>query len=193
MRSDWKEVERRLASVTKSGRRPVAVTFLDGEPADIEKFEDSEPSSCSFWRLAAKGRTFYTLPESHFNCALGAYTQNIPLSADREKETEQTLKRIFELGYVRPEEVQQIPRLAKGPKAIVYAPLGEVAATPDVVLVACQTSGSHVAARSSGAPGCRDRYARPGPTNVHGAACRVAARNAHKPRQYRKPGMYGPR
>src|SRR5215469_1311777 len=58
MSSDWKEVERRIASVTKSGRRPVAVTFLDGEPADIEKFEDSEPSSCSFWRLAANGRTF---------------------------------------------------------------------------------------------------------------------------------------
>jgi len=89
MRSDWKEVERRIVSVTKSGRRPVAVTFLDGEPADIEKFEDSEPSSCSFWRLAANGRTFYTLPESHFNCAVGAYTHNIPLSADREKETEQ--------------------------------------------------------------------------------------------------------
>jgi len=58
MSSDWKEVERRIASVTKSGRRPVTVTFLDGEPADIKKFEDSEPSSCSFWRLAANGRTF---------------------------------------------------------------------------------------------------------------------------------------
>ena len=142
MSSDWKEVERRIASVTKSERRPVAVTFLDGEPADIEKFEGSEPSSCSFWRLAAKGRTFYTLPESHFNCALGAYTQNIPLSADREKEAEQTLKMMFELGYVRPEEVQQIPRLAKEPKAIVYGPLGEVAATPDVVLVACKPLGA---------------------------------------------------
>jgi hypothetical protein len=68
MSSDWKEMERRIATVTKSGRRPVAVTFLDGEPADIEKFEGSEPSSCSFWRLAANGRTFYTLPESHFTC-----------------------------------------------------------------------------------------------------------------------------
>ena len=130
MRSDWKEMERRIATVTKSGRRPVAVTFLDGEPPDIEKFEGSEPSSCSFWRLAANGRTFYTLPESHFNCAVGAYTHNILLSAGREKETEQTLKMTFELSYVTSEEVQQIPRLAKGPKAIVYAPLGEVAATP---------------------------------------------------------------
>ena len=150
MSSDWKEVERRIASVTKSERRPVAVTFLDGEPADIEKFEGSEPSSCSFWRLAAKGRTFYTLPESHFNCALGAYTQNIPLSADREKEAEQTLKMMFELGYVRSEEVQQIPRLAKEPKAIVYGPLGEVAATPDVVLVACKPLGAMLLQEAAG-------------------------------------------
>ena len=153
MRSDWKEVERRIASVTKSGRRPVAVTFLDGRPADIEKFEGSEPSSCSFWRLVANGRTFYTLPESHFNCALGAYSHNIPLSADREKETEQTLKMMFELGYVRPEEVQQIPRLKKGPKAIVYAPLGEVAATPDVVLVACKPLGAMLLQEAAGRAG----------------------------------------
>ena len=192
MSSDWKEVERRIASVTKSERRPVAVTFLDGEPADIEKFEDSEPSSCSFWRLAANGRTFYTLPESHFNCALGAYTQNIPLSADREKEAEQTLKMMFELGYVRPEEVQQIPRLAKEPKAIVYGPLGEVAATPDVVLVACKPLGAMLLQEAAGRGG-RNRYARPGPANVHRAACRAAARNANKPRLYRKPGIYGPR
>jgi len=55
MRSDWKEVERRIASVTKSGRRPVAVTFLDGEPADIEKFEDSERRAAASgdWRRMA--------------------------------------------------------------------------------------------------------------------------------------------
>ena len=38
--------------------------------------------------------------------------------------------------------MQQIPRLAKGPKAIVCGPLGKVAATPDVVLVACKPLGA---------------------------------------------------
>ena len=58
MSADWKELERRIRDVTKSRPRPVAVTFLDAEPVNIEKFEGREPSSCSFWRLAANGRTF---------------------------------------------------------------------------------------------------------------------------------------
>jgi len=138
----WQEMEREIAAVVKLGRRPVAVAFLDAEPAGIKKFEGSEPSGCSFWRLAAEGSTFYTVPENHFNCAVGAYTHNIPLSSEREKETEQTLKMMFELGYVQPEEVPQIPRLAKGPKAIVYSPLGETPAPPDVVLFACKPAGA---------------------------------------------------
>ena len=138
----WQELERQIVAQVKLGRRPVAVAYLDAEPAGIRKFEGTEPSGCSFWRLAAEGRTFYTVPENHFNCAVGAYTHNIPLSPEREKETEQTLKMMFELGYVQPEEVPQIPRLAKGPKAVVYSPLGEAPTAPDVVLFACKPAGA---------------------------------------------------
>ena len=49
--------------------------------------------------------------------------------------------------------MQQIPRLAKGPKAIVYAPLGEVAATPDVVLVACKPLGAMLLQEAAGRAG----------------------------------------
>ena len=114
---NWRELEERIAAAVKLGRRPVAVTFLDAAPLNVEKFEGSEPSSCSFWRLAAGGKTFYTLPQDHFNCAVGAYTHNIALSPAREKETEQTLKFMFDLGYVKPEEVPEIPRLAKAPSS----------------------------------------------------------------------------
>jgi len=108
----------------------------------MEKFQGSEPSGCSFWRLAAAGKSFYTVPENHFNCAVGAYTHNVPLSAEREIETEQTLKMMFELGYVKPEEVPQIPRLAKAPAAIAYAPLADAEFTPDVVLFACKPASA---------------------------------------------------
>jgi uncharacterized protein (DUF169 family) len=137
-----KELEQQIAAVTKSLRRPVAVTFLEEAPENAKKFEGTEPSGCSFWRLAAEGRTFYTVPENHFNCAVGAYTHNITLSPEREKETEQTLKFMFDLGYVKPEEVPQIPRLAKTPKAILYSPLGESAAVPDVVLFSVKPAGA---------------------------------------------------
>ncbi len=156
---NWMELERRIAADVKPRRRPVAVTFLDAEPEGIEKFSSSEPSGCSFWRLAAEGRVFYTVPADHFNCAVGSYTHNIPLSPEREKETEQTLKMMFDLGYVRPEEVPQIPRLAKPPVAIVYAPLGETPMAPDVALFACKPSSAMLlneaalrAGKSSGMP-----------------------------------------
>jgi uncharacterized protein (DUF169 family) len=132
--ANWHGLEQKISEMVKLSKRPVSVAFLDAEPSGMRKFEGTEPSGCSFWRLAAEGRVFYTVPENHFNCAVGAYTHNIALTPAREKETEQTLKMMFDLGYVRPEEVPQIPRLAKAPKAIVYAPLGESPVTPDVVL-----------------------------------------------------------
>lgn len=136
--TDWKALETRFSSAVQMDRRPVAVAYLDGAPSRVERFEGSEPSGCSFWRLAADGRTFYTVPENHFNCAVGAYTHNITLSPEREQETGQTLKMMFDLGYVRPEEVPQIPRLPKAPAAVVYSPLGDAPVTPDVVLFACK-------------------------------------------------------
>jgi uncharacterized protein (DUF169 family) len=138
----WKALDEKIARVVKQGRRAVAVSFRDSEPADVKKFEGTEPSGCSFWRLAAAGKTFYTVPENHFNCAVGAYTHNIALSPEREKETEQTLKMMFDLGYVKAEEVPQIPRLAKGPKAIVYSPLADAQSDLDVVLFAVKPAGA---------------------------------------------------
>jgi len=139
---EWREIERQIGETVKLARRPVAVSFLQTTPSNVKKFEGSEPSGCSFWRLAAEGRTFYTVPENHFNCAVGAYTHNIALTPEREKETEQTLKFMFDLGYVKPEEVPQIPRLAQAPKAIQYTPLGDAVETPDVVLFAVKPSGA---------------------------------------------------
>jgi uncharacterized protein (DUF169 family) len=134
----WNVLETRFATTVKLARRPVAVAYLESAPAGVKKFEGSEPSGCSFWRLAADGRTFYTVPDDHFNCAVGAYTHNITLSPERQQETGIALKMMFELGYVKPEEVPQIPRLAKAPAVVAYSPLGDAPATPDVVLFACQ-------------------------------------------------------
>src|SRR5579862_1382669 len=131
----WQSMESRIAGPLRLARRPVAVTFLDGEPTGgIERFSGTEPSGCSFWRLAAEGRVFYTVPSDHFNCAVGSYTFNIPLSPEREKETEQTLQLMFGVGYILPEEVPGIPRLAKTPNVVVFAPLGAAPLAPSVVL-----------------------------------------------------------
>jgi uncharacterized protein (DUF169 family) len=134
----WSELEQNIRKHLAMARRPVAVTFLDAPPPGVAKFSGTEPSGCSFWRLAAEGRTFYTVAADHFNCAIGSYTHSIPLSPEREKETEQTLNLMFGVGYLRPAEVIGIPRLERTPAAIVYAPLGETPVAPDAVLFACQ-------------------------------------------------------
>src|SRR5271170_8414752 len=151
--TNWKQLEDKIGAAVKLSRRPVAVTFLDAAPSTVKKFDGTEPSGCSFWRLAANGAVFYTVPENHFNCAVGAYTHNITLSPEREKETEQTLKMMFDLGYMKPEEVPQIPRLAKAPAAIVYAPLGESPVAPDVVLFACKPSAAMLLNEAAGRAG----------------------------------------
>lgn len=136
--ANWKEVEKLFATRLNLDRRPVAVTFLDSEPLGIPKFSGTEPAGCSFWRLAAAGGTFYTVPADHFNCAVGAYTHNIQLPPDRVQETETMLGMMFNIGYVRPEEVPGIPRLPKEPKAVVFAPLADSPMPPSVVLFACK-------------------------------------------------------
>lgn len=138
----WKELEKQLTAHLSMGRRPVAISFLDAEPAGIPKFSGTEPAGCSFWRLAAAGSTFYTVPADHYNCAVGAYTHNVQLPPDRVQETEATLGLMFNLGYVRPEEVPGIPRLAKEPAAVVFAPLADAPVPPSVVLFTCKASAA---------------------------------------------------
>jgi len=116
-------------------RRPVAIHFLDTPPTDIPKFEGSEPSGCSFWRLAGKGRKFYTVPSDHFNCPIGSHTHSVQLPAERQKELGDTLSFMSDIGYIKMEEVGKIPTLSKQPNVIAYAPLGEAPANPDVVML----------------------------------------------------------
>jgi uncharacterized protein (DUF169 family) len=138
----WRRLEDRIGEHIPFDRRPVAVSFLDFPPQGVPKFTGAEPSGCSFWRLAAEGRTVWTEPADHFNCAVGSYTLNIPLSSDRAHETEQTLGLMFEVGYIRPEDVPAIPRLPSTPAAIVYSPLGDAPVPPSVVLFACRPAGA---------------------------------------------------
>jgi uncharacterized protein (DUF169 family) len=160
----WQSLETRFADGLRLTHRPVAVTFLDAPPAGVEKFKGSQPSSCSFWRLAAGGHVFYTIPADHFNCAVGSYTHNIPLSPEREKETEQTLQMMFAVGYIRPEDIPGIPRLKKTPAATVYAPLGAAPVAPSVVLFSCRPSAAMLlneAAMRAGSGGTLPPLGRP--------------------------------
>jgi uncharacterized protein (DUF169 family) len=133
--SAWQSIEARLSDALRLTRRPVAVAFRVEPPAGVAQFLGTEPSGCSFWRLAAQGRAFYTVPGDHYNCPVGSYTHNVPLPPERATELDQVLGLMTDVGYLRMEEVPGIPRLPATPAAVVYAPLGEMPVEPDVVLL----------------------------------------------------------
>ncbi|MGH7347407.1 MAG: hypothetical protein ACREK4_21050, partial [Candidatus Rokuibacteriota bacterium] len=65
--TDYRSIERQLTGALALARRPVAVAFRPSPPPGVPKFSGSEPSGCSFWRLAAADRAFYTVPADHHN------------------------------------------------------------------------------------------------------------------------------
>jgi uncharacterized protein (DUF169 family) len=138
---NYAELEQRLTKTLTLARRPVAVAFVDTPPAGVTQFTGTQPSGCSFWKIAADGRVFYTVPADHYNCPIGSYTHNIPLPPGREQELPQTLSLMGELGYVSMDEVPGIPRVKTTPKVIVYAPLGQTPVEPDVVIMAGPPGG----------------------------------------------------
>ena len=134
--TSYPAIEKALTDALGLQRRPVAVTFRDAAPAGVERFTGTVPSGCSFWKLAAAGRSFYTVAADHYNCPVGSYTHNIPLPPAREPELMQTLSLMVEVGYIRMEEVPGIPRLQQSPAVVIYAPLGDTSIEPDAVLIA---------------------------------------------------------
>jgi uncharacterized protein (DUF169 family) len=133
---DYSKIEEILLKGLGIERRPVAIAFLDAPPEGMEKFSGSVPSSCSFWKLAAEGRTFYTVTSDHWNCPIGSYTHNSPLPPEREPELMQTLSLMGDLGYVRMEEIPGVFRLPQTPAVVAYGPLGDIPVQPSVVLFA---------------------------------------------------------
>jgi uncharacterized protein (DUF169 family) len=131
---DYQALENTFQQILDLKRRPVAVAFPAEVPEGAEQFSGSEPAGCSFWRLAAEGRTLATVPSDHYNCPVGSYTHNIPLPENRAKELPAVLETMVSLGYLKMEEVPGIPVLPQTPRNIVFAPLGDTPVDPDVVL-----------------------------------------------------------
>ncbi len=115
---------------------PVALTFRDTPPPNIPRVVTPSPSGCTYWKLAAEGQTFYTEAEDHYQCPIGAYTHHVELPPEQSKELESVVGTMIQLGYLRPEEVPNIPRLQGSFRIAVYGPVGTNGApAPDVVLV----------------------------------------------------------
>jgi uncharacterized protein (DUF169 family) len=113
----------------------VAVTFQASPPANVPRTAQAAPSSCTFWKRAAQGQTFYTEAADHYQCPIGAYTHGVDLPPAQVQEMQGVVGTMVTLGYLRAEEVPHIPRRESPFGVAVYAPLDRAPTEPDVVLV----------------------------------------------------------
>jgi len=114
---------------------PVAISFRPTAPEGVQHVQASGPSSCSYWKQAAEGATFYTDATDHLNCTIGAYTHNVEMPPEKGKELESMIGEMVKLNYIRMEEVPTIPRRDAPFGVAVYSPLATSPCDPDVVIV----------------------------------------------------------
>jgi uncharacterized protein (DUF169 family) len=162
--SNYAELEQSLTAALSLTRRPIAISMHDAAPSGVPAFSGTVPSGCSFWRIAAEGRTVATSPGDHYNCPIGSHTHNIALPESRQSELMDTLQLMTGIGYLKMEEVPGIPQLAKTPGSVVYSPLGDAPTAPDAVLIACKPANMMLlieAATRAGAGSAMPTLARP--------------------------------
>jgi uncharacterized protein (DUF169 family) len=114
---------------------PVAVTFQSSAPPGIPRVESAGPSGCTYWKLAAEGKVFYTEAADHYNCPIGSYTHGIDLPAAQSQELQGLVGTMLQLAYLRQEEIPAIPRRDRPFGVMLYAPLAQAPFAADVVLV----------------------------------------------------------
>jgi uncharacterized protein (DUF169 family) len=114
---------------------PVAIAFVDQPPHGIERASRSGPASCDYWRQAAEGRTFFTLPEDHTSCPIGAHTHHVTTSPENQQQLIGFIHHMVGLSYIKMEDVLSIPRRATPLSVAVYGPLASTTWPADVVLI----------------------------------------------------------
>jgi uncharacterized protein (DUF169 family) len=132
---------------------PIAVAFQASAPADLQRIGSAGPSGCTYWKLAAEGKTFYTEAADHYNCPIGSFTHGIDLPPAQAQELEGMVGTMIGLDYIRQEEIPSIPRRAAPFGVALYAPLAEAPFDVDVVLVRGHAKQMMLIAEAAGAAG----------------------------------------
>jgi uncharacterized protein (DUF169 family) len=144
---------RQLQDLLGLRQAPVAVTFCDTAPAGVPRIAAPGPSSCTYWRLAAKGQTFCTEAADHYGCPIGAYTHGVDAPPQVMNELQRVVTTMVTLGYLRMEEVPGIPRRETPFRVAVYAPLADAEGQPDVVILSGNARQVMLLSEAAGAVG----------------------------------------
>jgi uncharacterized protein (DUF169 family) len=147
-------------------RPPVAVGFLGAPPEGLGRIDRPLPAGCSYWKHASDGHAFYTMPEDHENCAVGAYTHGVTLSPAKAKELQGLIGTMVELQYLRSDEVAGIPHRSSPMEIVAYAPLAQATFEPETIIFrgnarqimlvseAARAAGIFESAAAMGRPAC---------------------------------------
>ena len=130
----YSQIAQTLTDALKLTQPPVAVCLTDTLPAGVESWSGHSPAGCRFWQEAAS-RVFATTAADHSLCSIGQYTHNLDMSPAGGKDLGDALKVFADLGYVREQDIPQIPVLASKTKYVIYGPLDRIPVEPDVVLL----------------------------------------------------------
>src|ERR1700752_267182 len=125
----------KLQDLLKLKCHPISITFTNNPPTDIARIDERAPSGCTYWKLAADGKVFYTEASDHFGCPIGAFTHNVELPPEQSKELTGMIETMVGLSYLKMEEIAAIPRREDCFRFAVYAPLDGTPVEPDVVLI----------------------------------------------------------
>jgi uncharacterized protein (DUF169 family) len=113
---------------------PVALAFAASPPEGAAPIPRQVPSACAFWREAEKG-VFYAPAESHFNCPVGSMVMGFGLPDPVGEQLQGLVKSMCDQNYLSPDEVAKIPSIGRQSAGILYGPLAEFPAEPDLVLL----------------------------------------------------------
>src|SRR5262245_12408528 len=115
--------------------KPVAIAFMQTPPTQLPRVDRTLPAGCAYWKYASEGHSFYTVPDDHFNCPVGAFTHGVTLPETQKIELEDLIGTMLKLEYLHGEEVAEIPHRHEPLKVAAYAPLEDATFKPDVVVV----------------------------------------------------------
>jgi len=113
---------------------PVAVAFLSDPPPGLARVDRAAAAGCGYWKEAADGRSFYTTPDDHLHCPVGAFTHGVALSPEKGQELQSLVGTMIELKYLKAEEVPLLPHRQEQMRFAAYAPLARATFAPDVVM-----------------------------------------------------------
>ena len=142
--ASWPELAQSLTAALGLSSPPIAITFADGVPKDVEPYsgpkppptEDGRtgpvPAGCVFWTKAAD-RTFSTVASDHANCSVGTMVHGF--AGLEQVAANSDVAALLESGWVTMEDVPMIPTVRERPGSVTYGPLADAAQPPDVVMI----------------------------------------------------------